>query len=110
MGARGRHQFQNFALERQGILTLGKHLDTHSCGAHQVLEEIVLHVIVRQVLLQPLVHGIVVQGAQLKNGKGGVGVVAAPKVGNFGVGIQFLMKVIGGKGQYLKASRLQLPV
>jgi hypothetical protein len=81
-------------------------LDSISIAIYQIFEEIVLHVRLGKLTLQLLIHNIVLQRAQTKNGKVDLIKVLGHKVENFLVGSQLLMKIVGGKGQDGKASRL----
>ena len=65
---------------------------------HQVLEKVVLHLEIGQLLAERLVHRILFQCTDSKDGKGSIGEIVVHKVLNVLVRRQFLGEIVGWEG------------
>ena len=90
--------------QTQWILLFRKQMGRPALTVDQVLEEIVLHVLIGNLLLQPLVDGIVTQTRNTKDGKVELRILRCQKLLNFLIGGQFLMIIVRRKRQDGKSS------
>lgn len=96
-------QMQNGTLEGQWILTLVEETHCDALLIYQVLEKIVAHMFMRQVLLELLVDGIVFQGARSKNRKINLRKFFLKEIGNLRIRSKLLVIVVAWKSQNPKA-------
>ena len=71
---------------------------------HQVLEEVVANMCIWKLLPQRLVNGVLLQRGQSEDRKVDPGELGTDKCFDFLVGTQFLLEIVGWKGQHAKAA------